>query len=438
MGSFANIDAERTVLGAILVNNGALPEAESNLRAEHFADEKHRAIWRAMLSLSERDIGIDALTLRDQLQASGELGAAGGLTYLGGLDDGIPRITDVTHWSKLVRERALRRATLALGQRLVESASNPGLDTDEVIDRHSNALNRLLESHETANTQYIAEVLKEAKEKLDAFTQASGVTGIPTSIPEFDQLTNGLQPGSLTVVAARPSRGKSVLVTQLAAAASSAGFPGIVFSLEMPPASVVQRMWLADAGITKFDLKLYERESDWAQMAKSYARLAGLPLWFDKRESPTLTQIRAVCRKFKATANLKFVVIDYLQRIPVDGKVDRHVAVGDIAQSLKSLAMALSVPVVVACQLNRDAEEKRPNMSDLAESGRIEREADAIVALHPANPESWYEQGKDPEVELIVLKNREGATDTIKLTFERKLTRFVPLGNASNWTGQLA
>jgi replicative DNA helicase len=435
VAEFSALDAERTILGAILVNNQALPEAEANLRAEHFADEKHRTIWRAMLSLSERDIGIDTLTLRDQLASNAELGASGGVLYLDGLSDGVPRITDVTHWSKIVRERALRRATLALGQRLVESAGNPALGTDEVIDRHSNQLNRLLESHETANTQYIAEVLKEAQEKLNAFTQTTGVTGVPTSIPDLDNLTNGLQPGSLTIIAARPSRGKSVLVTQLAAAASSAGFPGLVFSLEMPPSSVVQRMWLADAGISRFDLKLYERDSDWAQMAKSYGRLAKLPLWFDKRESPTLTQIRAVSRKFKATVGLKFIVIDYLQRIPVDGKVDRHVAVGDIAQSLKSLALALSIPVIVACQLNRDAEEKRPNMADLAESGRIERECDLIAALHPAKPEEWYEQGKDPEVELIVLKNREGATDTLKLTFERKLTRFVPLG--MNWKGEL-
>lgn len=427
---FSAPDAERTVLGAILVSNEALPEAESNLRAEHFADDRHRTIWRAMLSLSERDIGIDTLTLRDQLQTNGELVRCGGTIYIDGLSDGVPRITDVTHWARIVRERALRRATLALGQRLVESASNPALPTDEVIDRHSEQLNRLLESHETANTQAIVEVLKEAKAKLDAFTQAHGVTGIPTSIIDLDNLTNGLQPGSLTVIAARPSRGKSVLVTQLAAAASSAGFPGIVFSLEMPPSSVVQRMWLADAGVNRFDLKAFERTEDWRAMGRAYERLANLPLWFDKRESPTLTQIRAVSRKFKGTIGLRFIVIDYLQRIPVDGKVDRHVAVGDVAQSLKSLALALDIPVVVACQLNRDAEEKRPNMADLAESGRIERECDLIAALHPSKPEAWYEQGKDPEVELIVLKNREGATDTLKLIFERRLTRFIPLSRA--------
>lgn len=436
MAEIANVNAERTVLGAILVNNQALPEAEANLRAEHFADEKHRTIWRAMLSLSERDIGIDALTLRDHLQNANELGLAGGLSYLGSLDEGVPRITDVSHWSKIVRERALRRATLALGQRLVESAVNPALDTDDVIDRHSQQLNRLLESHETANTQYIAEVLKEAQIKLDAYTQAKGVTGVPTSIPDLDNLTNGLQPGSLTIIAARPSRGKSVLVTQLAAAASAAGFPGVVFSLEMPPSSVVQRMWLAEAGVNRFDLKAYERDTDWAKLGNAFNRLSTLPLWFDKRESPTLTQIRAVCRKFKATIGLKFAVIDYLQRIPVDGKVDRHVAVGDIAQSLKSLALSLNIPVIVACQLNRDAEEKRPNMADLAESGRIERECDLIAALHPAKPEEWYEQHKDPEVELIVLKNREGATDTLKLIFERRLTRFLPSGQITNWTGQ--
>ena len=436
MPEFQNLDAERTVLGAILVSNEALPEAESSLRAEHFADERHRTIWRAMLSLSERDIGIDTLTLRDQLQVSNELGKAGGISYVASLDDGVPKITNVTHWARQVRERALRRATLALGQRLVESAGDSSLGTDEVIDRHSQQLNRLLESHETANTQPIAEVLKEAKVRLDAFTQAKGITGIPTSIPDLDNLTNGLQPGSLYIVAGRPSRGKSVLVTQLAAAAAIAGFTGLVFSLEMPPASVVQRMWLSEAGVNRFDLKLYEREEDWKRVGQAYGRLSGLPLWFDKRESPTLTQIRAVCRKFKATVNLRFVVIDYLQRIPVDGKVDRHIAVGDIAQSLKSLALALDLPVIVACQLNRDAEEKRPTLRDLAESGRIEREADAIFALHPKDPSSWYES-RDPEVELVVLKLREGATDILNLVFERRLTRFVPAGTVTNWTGQL-
>jgi replicative DNA helicase len=251
----------------------------------------------------------------------------------------------------------------------------------------------------------------------------------------LDNITNGLQPGALYVVAGRPSRGKSVLVTQLAAAAAFAGFPGLVFSLEMPPSSVVQRMWLAEAGINKFDLKFKEREGDWARMSAAAEKIGKLPLWFDKRESPTLTQIRAVCRKFKATVGIRFVVIDYLQRIPVDGKVDRHIAVGDIAQALKSLALNLQLPVVVACQLNRDAEEKRPTLRDLAESGRIEREADAILALHPKEPSKWYE-ATDPEVELVVLKMRDGATDILMLSFERKLTRFVPSGQVLNWTSQ--
>lgn len=423
-------DAERMVLAAVLTNNALLSEAEEKLRPEHFADERNRTIFRAMQALAEHDRPIDELSIRDELQTSEALQRAGGLAYLSVLDEGVPKITNLEHWAEIVRGKALRRAVLALGQRLVENASDPGMATNIVIDTHAQQLNRILEAQDSGYSKHVAAVVKEAHASLDAFLKSSGITGVPTGLTDLDRLTGGFQPGTLNIIAARPARGKTVLVMQMAVAAATAGFKGICFSLEMPPEAVVQRAILADAEVDKWDdLKYATRETadrSWGRILTASGRLSGLPLWFDSRESPTLTQIRAHCRKYHATTGLDFVVIDYLQRIPVDPKVDRHIAIGDIAQSLKNLSRQLKIPVIAACQLNRDAEEKRPTMADLAESGRIEREADTVSFLHPEDLQGWTTQDF-PQLHLFLDKHRAGPCDKLTLSFEKKYARFVQM-----------
>lgn len=430
-------DAERTVLAAILTNNALLTEAEEKLKPEHFADERNRVIFRAMECLAEHDRPIDLLTLRDELQTSIGIEKAGGVPYMAGLLDGMPNFTALGHWADIVRGAALRRAVLMLGQRLVQQAGDVSLPTDQVIDSHAQQLNRLLDAQEAGYSRHIKAVVKEATAALDAFVSSgSGITGVPSGLPDLDRLTGGFQPGTLVIVAARPAKGKTVLVMQMAIAAATAGFKGVCFSLEMPPDAVVQRAILADAEVDKWDDLKYattERaDFSWGKIGKSTERLSGLPLWFDSRESPTLTQIRAHCRKYQVTTGLDFVVIDYLQRIPVDGKVERHIAIGDIAQSLKSLSRQLKVPIIAACQLSRDAEEKEPNMGDLAESGRIEREADIVSFLHPDDLQAWGTQDY-PQVRFILAKHRAGPQDRLMLSFEKKYARFVPIGQNLNW-----
>jgi replicative DNA helicase len=434
-------DSERMVLAAILTTNSLLSEAEEFVRPEHFADDRHRAIFRAMQVLAEHDRPIDLITVRDELQTSIGIEKARGIAYLASLLDGTPMVTSLAHWANIVREKALRRAVIALGQRLVQSAGDESLATNVVIDSHSQQLNRILDAQAVGYSKHIAVVVKEAQAALDVFMQSgSGVTGVPTGLSDLDRLTSGFQPGTLNIVAARPSRGKTVFVMQVAIAAATAGFKGLCFSLEMPPDAVVLRSLLSDAEVDKWhDLKFAHDELRGRSLQKVAAaggRMASLPLWFDPRESPTLTDIRTHCRKYQATHGLDFVVIDYLQRIPVDNKVDRHIGIGDIAQGLKSLSRQLKVPVIAACQLNRDAEETEPTLAHLGESGRIEKEADIVLMLHPEDVKTW-QGAESPNVKLLVRKHRAGATDNLTVSFEKKYARFVQAGGISNWAGQL-
>ena len=430
-------DAERTVLAAILRDNALLPEAEVILKPEHFEDDRNRTIYRAMLTLSEHGRVIDELSLRDELQTTASLQRAGGLAYLSVLDDGIPRLSSLEHWTGIIRGKALRRAVVALGQRLVESASDPSLSTEQVIDGHSQQLNRILDAQEAGYTQHIAQVLKESFDALDRFLKSKGgITGVPCGLSDIDHLTAGWQQGTLNVIGARPSRGKTTMVMQMGVSAAKQGFKVVVFSLEMPPASVALRALLSDASVDKWEMRYRENKDDeWARVFKAQSQLGGLPMWFDRREAPTVTQIRAVARKFKATIGLDLLVIDHLQRVPVDSKAEsRFISIGDNVQSFKSLARALQVPVLLASQLRRDADEKKPTLADLGESGRIEQEADFVAFLHPHD---GVHPPDRPQTLFIVAKHREGPLDELVLEFEKTFARFVPLGGISNWRGEL-
>lgn len=424
------VDAERMVLGAVLRDNALLPEAEVLLKPEHFSDDRHRTIYRAMLALSEHGRVVDELTLKDELHTTGALVRAGGIVYVSGLDEGLPRISSLDHWVAIVRAKALRRAILALGQRLVESSEDESLSTETVIDGHSQQLNRILDAQEAGNTQHIAQVLKDSYKNLERFLASkNGVTGVTCGFSDIDRLTSGWQPGTLNVIGARPSRGKTTMVMQMGVSAAKAGFKVVVFSLEMPPEAVTLRALLSEANVDKWDMKhRSDHEYDWQMIARAQTQLGDLPMWFDRRESPTVTQIRAVCRKFRATVGMDLLIIDHLQRVPVDPKTEsRFISIGDNVQAFKSLARALKVPVLLASQLRRDAEEKRPTLADLGESGRIEQEADIVAFLHPKESPADH-----PESEFIVAKHREGPLDDLVLSFEKQYARFVQTTD-TNW-----
>lgn len=419
-------DTERALLGAIIVDNAHLSTAEEWLRAEHMGDTRHRRIFAAMSRMGEDGAGINIVSLRERLTSEGALSEAGGVEYLASLIDGVPNVETVEHWAEVVLDKARRRYAKTLGQELALAAAS-NAETELFLDRHANALQRLLEAGETGRVAVpIREALKRAEGKLERLTTNDGVTGVPCGLIDLDRLIGGFQPGSLVVVASRPGCGKSVFCAQTAITAAAKGFRGLVFSMEMPPEDMAARMWMAEASVEKWDLK--NKSDAWLKMQKAYGRIADLPITFDSRESPTMAQIRAAAKRESVRHKLGFVVVDYLQRVEMDPVMLKAggppAAIGEIARGLKSLARMLDVPVIAACQLNRAAEGKEPTLADLAESGKIEREADIVTFLHP-DSETQAADHDFPTTHMIVGKHRAGACRRFVLSFEKRYSRLV-------------
>jgi replicative DNA helicase len=419
--TLVDLEAERVLLGAVILSNALLAGVEGNLRPDHFASSKNRAIYTAMLALSEGGRPIDTLTLRDELQGEADV------PYLAALTDDLPRVQNVEGWASLVRDKARRRAALKLGERLTQQAQAQDVDTDELLDRHQASVSRLMES--TASTlQPLSDVLEESIADLEKFAvSATGLTGAPTGIPKLDRMTGGLQAGALYVLGAYTGRGKSALSAQIAVHAASRGARVLMFTLEMPPRQVGVRMLLADSGVDKWDLRTQHGRNDeaWGAVVRSHAKLSPLWIWLDKTEAPSLAHVRSTARKLKAREGLDLVIVDYLQRMAVDTKLDRWLAVGENARGLKGLAMACKCAVWAPCQLNAEAEGQRPGLHNLGQAQSIiGAESDLIAFLHPEDLERWKTQ-PFPAVSLHADKNRSGPSFTVDLSFEKSHSRFV-------------
>jgi replicative DNA helicase len=420
-------EAERAVLGSVLVSPEVLSSVEGVLRPEHFSDHRNRAVFAAMLTLSESGHAVDHLTIRDELQSTGSLVEAGGLAYIGTLSDGMPRVNNATGWARIVRDKAKRRAAVTLGERLTAMAQGSELETDELLDRHMSSVSRLMEASDLS-VRKMDEVLPQAMKDLDEFaTSPSGLTGVPTGLPDLDKLTGGLKKGVLFILGARPARGKSTFCAQVATYAAAKGFRVLVFCMEMPAEDVAQRMLLSEAEVDRWDLRIGKSDTAWGKVGAAFSKLEPLPIWFDGRESPTMAQVRGAAKQQAARHGIDLVIVDYLQRCTVDPKLDRWLAVGELARGLKSLARNLNVPVLAACQLNAEAEEKRPTLANLGQSQAIiSAEADIVGFLHPEHLDKWKEQDY-PVINLLVDKHRAGATGSIPLSFEKATLRLLNL-----------
>lgn len=416
-----DLEAERVLLGAVIVDNAVLAGIEGAIRPEHFAAQRNRAIYTAMLSLAEGGRPVDLITLRDELQGEADV------TYLAGLIDNLPRQRNVDGWMTVVRDKARRRAALKLAEQLVFDAQAGEMDTDALLDRHHASLGRLMESS-TGSVQSLADVLEESIAELETFaTSATGLTGAPTGIPKLDRMTGGLQRGALYVLGAYTGRGKSALSAQIAVNAAMRGFRVLMFTLEMPPRQVGVRMLLADSGVDKWDLRLQHGRNDeaWGAVVRSHVKLAPLWIWLDKTEAPSLAHVRSTAKKIKAREGLDLIVVDYLQRMTVDTKLDRWLAVGENARALKGLAMATQCAVWAPCQLNAEAENQKPGLHNLGQAQSIiGAEADLVAFLHPEDLERWKTQ-PFPAVGFHADKNRSGPSFTVDLSFEKSHSRFV-------------
>ena len=428
-----NAEAERTVLGAVLVDNQAFNSAAEVLARDDFYREAHRRIFEAMGLLAEKSQSIDTVTLADELQRAQSLDAVGGAAYLASLVDGLPRITNVEQWSRIIKEKAVLRNLIHAGTRIVSSCYEAEEDAALILDRAEKSIFDIAEQRMRQGFQPIREIVKESFRTIDQLSQSKElVTGLPTGFVDLDEKTSGLQKADLIIVAARPAMGKTSLCLNIAQNTTKrtgevVGF----FSLEMSTKQLVLRMLCSDARVDAHKLRTGNlQEKDWARLAKAYAELSSARIFIDDSATLTPLEMRAKCRRLKAEHGLGLIIVDYLQLVSGSARAEnRQQEISAISRSLKGLAKELDVPVIALSQLSRAPEartDRRPQLADLRESGAIEQDADIVIFIFREEEYKPSEENRGV-AEIIIGKQRNGPTGTLKLAFIKEFTRFENL-----------
>lgn len=425
-----NLDAERSVLGGILVNREQLDLARSIVRAEDFFRVAHQQVFRAILTLAERKITPDIVTVADYLTQAGAIEDCGGVVYVASLVDGVPSSVNVPMYARIVKDHATKRALIAVAHQVIASASTTAAESQEVLDAAESALTSIAMQQAT-QLQGGAVLSSEASaflEDVSARKSQQRLTGLTSGIRDLDALTDGFQPGDLIVLAGRPSQGKTALALQLALACEA---PAAFFSLEMRRAQLAVRALAWLARIDGWALRTGRLHSgDYAKVSDALTALAESGLAIDDASDLTVWQIRSKARRWRADHGLGLVVVDYLQLVTPPrekgAQRNREQEVAKMSRAFKGLAKDLHVPVIVLAQLNRGVESRTdavPKLSDLRESGAIEQDADIVLFLHRPSGASVKDEG---EAHIIVAKHRNGPTGTVQTLWIPSQTRFAP------------
>ncbi len=437
-----NSEAERSILGAILLDNNALNASIEMLKPEDFFHEHHRRILQQMVALGEAQQAIDLVTLTDALHRRSELEGAGGAAYIAQLMDGVPRVSNIEHYARIVKEKSLLRGLIHATNSIQQQALEAEDDADTILDRAESTIFQLAEDRVRTGLVGVRDVVRENFERISQiFNEGKRITGLSTGYHQLDNLTSGFQPSELLVLAARPSMGKTALALNIAENVTVHGNKTVaIFSLEMSKESLLLRLLSSDAQIDshKFRTGHLSRE-DGGKIPISLSRLAEAPLWIDDMGSATVVEMGAKLRRLKRDKGLSLVVVDYLQLVSARGRFgNRNEEVSSITRGLKGLAKELKVPVLVLSQLTRapEREDRRPQLSDLRESGAIEQDADVVMFIHRPNA---FKPDEAPEerakTELLIAKQRNGPTDRIHFVFRNAYTRFEEAAPDA-WTEQ--
>ena len=433
-----NLEAEESVLGAMMLSPGAIGAVSELLDASDFYRESHARIYRAGLGLYAKGEPVDAITLVDELEERGELEEAGGRVRLHELAALVPATANAAHYARIVREMATLRGLIGAGQNISQLGwERPG-ETQMLVDRAEQIVFELSQSRVTTEFSHIEELLKESFERITALYEAGAdVTGVPSGFRELDRLTSGFQPGNLVIVAARPSMGKSALGLCIGAnLALRYDTPVGLFTLEMSKSEVTQRLLCSEAKVESQRLRTGKlAQEDWPRLTAACDKLAKAPVYVDDTGSITLMEIRSKARRLKMREpNLGLIIIDYLQLMTSGTTAENRVQeVSQISRSLKVLARDLDVPIVAISQLSRAVEQrhdKRPILSDLRESGSIEQDADLVVFIYRDEYYNGEESESQGLAEVILAKHRNGPTDTVKLSFLKRYAKFADLAAA--------
>jgi len=426
-------EAEQSLLGGLMLDEASWEAVADQVTEEDFYFVAHRLIFRALASLAEAGQPRDVVTASEWLQREGSLETAGGLAYVGTLARDTPSAANVAAYAAIVRARSVLRQLIRIGTDIAQSGYDPqGREVPELIDAAERQVFQIADAGLRNKQGFvpIRRLLTEALDKIDILFQSDNpITGLGTGLIDFDEKTAGLQPGDLVVIAGRPSMGKTSFAMNLAEhAAIRDKVPTAIFSMEMPGQQLAMRMISSLGRIDQSKVRTGRlSDTDWPRITSAATLIAEAPMFIDDSPSLSPTEIRARSRRLKREHGLGLIVVDYLQLMQVPGnKENRTTEISEISRSLKSLAKELSVPVIALSQLNRNLEQrpnKRPVMSDLRESGGIEQDADLIVFIYRDevyNPES-PDKGT---AEIIIAKQRNGPTGTVRLTFLGQYTRF--------------
>ncbi|MBU6160595.1 MAG: replicative DNA helicase [Myxococcales bacterium] len=459
-----DIEAERSVLGAILLDpTSALTEIGDRLKAEDFYSEQHRVIFRAMYELAGRDEPIDLITVAGRLRVLGHLETAGGAAYLTELSSVVPTTIHARAYADIVKQKSTLRSVMSYARETLYSATAPQEDIEKFIDDMARKANAIATSGVARKVLSLREALEPMIMQAEQLANAGrrGLTGVPTGFHALDKRTNGLQPGDLLILAARPGMGKTALALNLlvnAARDKRRPTPGVIFSLEMGAGQLAQRLWASSSKVPMENIRSGDiSKTQWTALYNSFKDLADLPIFIDETSSIPIGELMRKCRQLKQEHGIGLVMIDYLQLMSGAGSaknVNREQIISEISRNLKALARELELPVIALSQLNRGVEsreDKRPLLSDLRESGAIEQDADIIMflyrdsyyqAMKGANAGARVGKGRngdaeapapaaqvDPSLpattELILAKHRSGATGTVELTFLPKFLLFT-------------
>ena len=432
-----NLEAERCVLGAILIHNEAFNVAAELVDSGDFFRHAHQRVFDKMVILNERGQMIDLVTLKDELGRSGHLDDVGGAAYIAGLADGVPRSTNVEHYARIVKEKATLRNLIHSAGKILSRAYEAEQDAGTVLDQAEQEIFSIAEDRIHTGFVRISDLVQGSFTAIEKLQEHKGlVTGVPTGFVDLDHLTSGFQPTDVIIVAARPSMGKTSFVLNVAQHIGTktdltVGF----FSLEMSKEQLFMRMLTTEAEVDSHRFRGgFLSERDYGQLSAALGRLAEAHVFIDDTASLGVLEMRAKARRLKAEHGLDVLIIDYIQLMQGRGRFEnRNQELASISRALKGLAKELGVPVVALSQLSRAPEsrsDRRPQLADLRESGALEQDADVVMFIYR---EEQYESTPENEnlAELILGKQRNGPTGTVKLAFLKQYTRFANLSPVS-------
>ena len=452
-----SIDAEQSVLGGLMLDNDAWDRVAEKVVEQDFYLRAHRFIFAAMSRLAESSHPIDIITVSEDLEANQQLDDVGGFAYLGEIAKNTPSAANILAYADIVRERAVVRDMISVAHDIADAGyDTQGRTSAELLDFAETKVFKIAEQRANANEgpEPINAILAKTIEKIDELFRSphDGVTGVSTGYVDLDKMTNGMQPSDLIIVAARPSMGKTAFVLSvLRNAAVDHSRPVAIFSLEMSAVQLVNRLISSEAELDSEKIKKGTlADHEWAQLVHKTAKLSKAPLFVDDTPALSILELRAKCRKLKAQHDIQMVVIDYLQLMSGDtkggGGGNREQEIASISRALKKIAKELSIPVIALSQLSRAVEtrggDKRPQLSDLRESGAIEQDADMVMFLY--RPEYYgitEDEGGGSTAgvgEVIIAKHRNGSLENVKLRFIGQYTKFTDLDSGINYPGNQA